>query len=47
MKALNKAYSKADPQQASCILSYILEKKNLTNEDRNKFGIMKCKILFG
>ena len=47
MKALNKAFSKADPQQASCILSYILEKKNLSPEDRNKFGIMKCNILFG
>ena len=46
-KALNKAFSKADPQQASCILSYILEKKNLSPEDRNKFGIMKCNILFG
>ena len=47
MKALNKAFSKADPQQASCILSYILEKKNLSPEDRNRFGIMKCNILFG
>ena len=47
MKALNKAFSKADPQQASCILSYILEKKNLSAEDKNKFSIMKCNILFG
>lgn len=47
MKALNKAFSKADPQQASCILSYILEKKNISPEDKNKFSIMKCNILFG
>lgn len=47
MKALNKAFSIADPQQASCILSYILEKKNLSLEDRNKFGLLKCKLLFG
>ena len=47
MKALNKAFSKADPQQASCILSYILEKKNLSPHDKNKFGLMKCNILFG
>lgn len=47
MKALKKAFSRADPQQASCILSYMLEKKNLSSEDRNKFGIMKCNILFG
>lgn len=47
IKALNKSFSSADPQQASCILSYILEKKNLSSELRNKFSIMKCNILFG
>lgn len=47
MKALNKALSAADPQQASAILSHILEKKGLSDADRNKFGIMKCRILFG
>lgn len=47
LKALNKALSAADPQQASAILSHILDKKGLTEPDRNKFGIMKCRILFG
>lgn len=47
IKALNKSFSQADPQQASCILSYILQKKNLSPEHRNKFSIMKCNILFG
>ena len=47
LKALNKALSGADPQQASAILTHILDKKALTEQDRNKFGIMKCRILFG
>jgi hypothetical protein len=28
-------------------LSHILEKKGLSIQDLNKFGVMKCKILFG
>jgi hypothetical protein len=47
LKALNKALASADPQQASVILSHILEKKNLSESERNKFAVMKCKILFG
>lgn len=47
LKSLNKALAKADPQQASVVLSHILEKSTLTLAERNKFGIMKCKILFG
>jgi len=47
LKALNKALANADPQQASVVLSHLLEKKTLSLAERNKFGIMKCKILFG
>lgn len=44
--ALNKAYGQNDTQQASCILSYILERKELEKKDRSKFGLMKCNLLF-
>ena len=46
ISALNKAYTQNDTQQASCILSFILEKPDLSKEDRNKFGLMKCNLLF-
>ena len=44
--ALSKAYNQNDTQQASCVLSYILERKELEKKDRNKFGLMKCNLLF-
>lgn len=32
MKALNKALAQADPQQASVVLSHLLERKNLSQD---------------